>query len=524
MFSRLLKIIVFIIYFSQIFIAAQKKEIVAYYMGRGSENRGYFVKNLKTSGAAGKITILNYSFAVPGQDPTGKIVLFSNNYVDYEELYSADKSIDGIADDSAKPLRGQFNQLKKLKAQFPGLKILLSIGGWGGCKFYSDAALTPESREIFVNDCIDKFIKGNLSLEKNAGGKAIAAGIFDGFDLDWEFPVSGGMEGTHYNVNDRENFTKLLEVFRRKLDAINPKLLLTAAVAADVPNVNNYDFKSAEKYLNWLNLMTYDFHGVWNNAAAHHTNLLSDPADTTEMGMKHSYDKSVKYYVDSIGISSRKIIPGVAFYGKCWDNVEPANGGLYQPGTFAAHGFGNYSLLCKLENEGYKYYWDTVAMAPYLYNPDKKIFWTFDDPKSVALKSRYADAYNLGGVMFWEISGDDSVSTLLNTIYKRNMPDYKYDKNQNGVTIPLIKITKPLNNDAFAAGSNLIIKAVNEENGSPIMKAEFFGDGISLGYATKAPFEWAWFNLPKGRHRIKAIATDSKGNTAYSKEVEINVR
>jgi hypothetical protein len=271
--------------------------------------------------------------------------------------------------------------------------------------------------------------------------------------------------------------------------------------------------------------MTYDFHGEWNNAAAHHTNLLSSPEDTTDEGAKHSFDNSVKYYMDSLGVSAQKIIPGAAFYGKCWNNVQPVNGGLYQPGTFPVNGgFGNYSHLCKLENEGYKYYWDTVAMAPYLYSPDKKTFWTFDDPKSIALKARYVDAYNLGGLMFWETSGDDSACTLINTIYKRNMPDYMYDKNQNGVTIPLVKITKPLNNETFAAGSNLIINSVNEENGSPIMKAEFFGDGVSLGYTTKAPFDWAWFNLPKGKHRIKAIATDSKGNTAYSKEVEINVK
>ena len=102
--------------------------------------------------------------------------------------------------------------------------------------------------------------------------------------------------------------------------------------------------------------MTYDFHGEWNNAAAHHTNLFSDPADTTEMGLKHSFDKSVKYYMDTIGISSQKIIPCVAFYGKCWGSVDSTNGGLYQPGTFAGHaGFGNYSLVSKLQKEGFTF-------------------------------------------------------------------------------------------------------------------------------------------------------------------------
>jgi chitinase len=457
----------------------------------------------------------------------GNIVPQINSYIDYEQPYSSGISIDGVADDSTQPLRGQFNQLKKLKAEYPNLKILLSIGGWGGSNYFSDAALTPESREIFIGACINEFIYGNIPPDGSAGGKAAAAGIFDGFDLDWEFPVSGGPEGTHYNKNDKENFTRLLAQFRKKLDAVNLKLILTAAVAADKPNLNNYDLQSDQQYLNWFNLMTYDFHGSWNNATAHHTNLLSSPADTTDNGTRHSFDKSVKYFIDSMGVSSRKIIPGAAFYGKCWFNVDSANHGLFQSGKDSAgaieNSFGNYSKLCTLKSNGYKYYWDGFAMAPWLYNTEKKIFWTFDDPKSIALKSRYVDAYDLGGLMFWEISEDDSAGILVHTIYNRNMPDVKVDKTKHIKSFPAIQITQPKRTGIFSAGSNIIINTSETGKRSSVIKVEFFADNISLGYDTKAPFDWVWFNVPKGRHKITAIATDVNGNKKSAKVVTINI-
>jgi len=236
----MIKNILLIIFLSQVILLAQNKEIVAYYAG-DDVYHSYFVKNIKTSGSAEKLTTIIYAFAVTGIDSTGKIIAMINPYIDYQQIYSPEMSIDGIGDDSIQALRGQFNQLKKLKSEYPHIKILLSIGGWGGGKYFSDAALTPKSRETFVDDCINKFILGNLPVINNAGGKGAAAGIFNGFDIDWEFPVSGGPEGTHNTPEDKENLTKLLALFREKLNEINPNLLLTEAVAADKPNLNNYE-------------------------------------------------------------------------------------------------------------------------------------------------------------------------------------------------------------------------------------------------------------------------------------------
>lgn len=517
---RLLKFLTLIIFSTQFIMSAQ--EVVAYW---GASPYGYYVKNIEATGSAKKITVLNYAFAVPGPDSAGNIVAtFRDPYPVYVQPYTADMSIDGTADDSAQQLRGQFNQLKKLKTMNPNLKILLSIGGWGGCTYFSDAALTEKSRETFVDDCINKFILGNLPVIDSAGGMGAAAGIFDGFDIDWEFPLSGGPEGMHYNPEDKENYTKLIKQFRKKLDAIRPGLLLTAAVPADKPNINNFDIAGVQNYLNWFNLMTYDFHGIWDNVTGHHTNLLSSPNDTAESGGKLSFDKSVKYFLDTLRVKNYKIVPGAAFYGKAWGNVNSTNEGLYQAGKDSGRvlkpGMGNYSSIPRMLSDGFNYYWDTLAMAPFLYNKGEKIFFTFDDAKSISLKRHYVDAYKLRGIMCWEISGDDSLGTLINTMYTGRMPEAEAGKIQLGKSTPIISITYPRNKKEVAAGTNLIINTYCEDKNNQIIKVEFYGDGLSLGYCTKAPFDWAWFNMPEGEHTLKAIATDSYGNKGVSQTVK----
>ncbi len=203
-------VFILVILFLSINVAAQQKEIIAYFPQWGVEHQPYYIKHIEAAGSANKITILNYAFIVPSPDSTGKIIAgFMNDYYDYQQIYSTDMSIDGIADDPQQKLRGHFNQLKKLKSRHPNLRITLSLGGWLGSIYFSDAALTESSREIFVNSCIDQFIKGNLPVKNGAGGKGVASGIFDGFDIDWEYPISGGAQGMKHNKNDNNNLTLL---------------------------------------------------------------------------------------------------------------------------------------------------------------------------------------------------------------------------------------------------------------------------------------------------------------------------
>ncbi len=508
---------------------AQKKEIIAYYPEwRAKGKHPYVVKNIVTSNSARKITVLNYAFAIPKPDSSGNIIVgFMNPYLAYQQVYSSEMSVDGISDDSTQQLRGQFNQLKKLKKKYPKLKIVLSIGGWTGSRYISDAARTQESREYFVNSCIQRFIIGDLPKENNAGGKKVAAGIFDGFDIDWEYPVNGGEDSVHHNWQDNNNLSKLYELFRSKLDSITPHLLLTAAVPATEKYARYYNIHKDQQYLNWYNVMTYDYRGGWDDVTGHNTNLLSSVNDTTFNWERDSFDKSIHLYNCIYGVSRSKLVPGAAFYGRGWKVAKNVKNGLGIKGKETEgnveHGFNYYSDLIQLQNQDYKIHWDKYAMAPYIYNPDKKKFWTFDNPESISLKAHYVDAYDLRGLMFWEISGDDSLGTLVNTINTRNMPESSITKMAIH-SHPEIKIISPLSSDWINEGSNVVIGTKYSDKEGKIVKVEFFGDRKSLGFNTNPPYDWVWFNIPKGKHDIKAVAYDSNGKKRISHQVRIFVR
>ena len=158
---KLLLILFFVFYYNTLF--AQKKEIVAYYHGNYSDRHIGHEKSLQSFDMFKYVTVLNYAFAVPWPDSNGVILpKLTNEFFAYQKSYPGENSVDGIADVDSQALKGQFNQLKKIKKLNPHLKIVISLGGWGGSTYFSDLALTPESREIFVNACIDLFIKGNL--------------------------------------------------------------------------------------------------------------------------------------------------------------------------------------------------------------------------------------------------------------------------------------------------------------------------------------------------------------------------
>jgi chitinase len=412
-----------IIIFISTFIDAQKQEIVGYFAGGAAEKFKYTVKNIETSGSAEILTVIDYAFCEPQPGSDGRIIpVFGNPVCDYQQIYPAEYSIDGIKDDSLQALNGNLNQLKKLKLLHPDLKILISIGGWGGCTYFSDAAMTKESREYFVDSCINLFIKGNLPATNHKEGKGAAAGVFDGIDIDWEFPISGGLTGYHCSPMDNDNLSALIKLFRKKLDEINPKFLLTAALPSQDFNVRNFNVSEDSKCLNWITLMTYDMCGGFENTmhSGHHTNLFSsllDPAISTE---QLSMDKTVRLFHDKYGVAYDKLLGGVAFYGRGWKVVDSVNHGLYRNGEVQDGGYVIYRELEKLENEGFKMYWDNNALANWLFNSDKKIFWSIDTPQSIELKTRYCQAHHLRGIMFWELSGDDDKGTLINAMKLSN--------------------------------------------------------------------------------------------------------
>ncbi len=514
--------------FSSVDAAGQTKEIAAYYPEWGAAFGKYYVKDLETRGAADKLTVLIYAFSEPAPDSLGVIIPgFRDPFQAYQRAYSGEMSLDGVADDSTQPLRGQFNQLRKLKSRHPNLKILISIGGWTGCKYYSDAVLTPESREKFVDTIIDFYIRGNLPIANGAGGIGVASNIFDGIDIDWEYPVGGGNYGIHNNPNDNNNLTAFYSMLRKRLDAINPKLLITAAVPASQRNASHYNIKEDQLYLNWYNLMTYDYAGEWDSMTDHHTNLLASPSDPSKT--PQSFDTSVRFFIDSLDVESAKIVPGAAFYGHAWKNVDSTNDGLYQHGQGIglsdAEGYlQQYQYLSTLASKGFSFHWDTLAMAPFFYNMKEAIFETLEDPKSVALKSRYVESFHLGGLMCWEISGDDSAGTMLNAMCSGEMPDLRLQGERKVTDYPSIELYLTTKKDQLLAGSNIIMNARVPGRTSIVVKVEFFVDGKSIGYDTEAPFDWVWFNAARGAHEIKAVATDGFGNQKASNTVNVMIK
>ncbi len=383
-----------------------ESELVGYFIGWGVYERNVHAATLAERGAAQRLTTINYAFA--GIDEELRCTLL-DPYADYQRIYSADESVDGAADDPGQPLKGNFNQFAKLKAAHPQLKLVIAVGGWGDSARFSDAAL-PENRTAFVASCIDLFIRGQID---PARGIAMP-GLFDGIDIDWEYPGACGAS-CDYRPEDTQNFTALLQEFRRQLDEIDPRLLLTVAAPAPARLSSLWELDQVAEQVDWINIMGYDYHGSWlpNGPTNHHANLFTDPSDPSESPL--SSNEAVQRYLAG-GVPAEKLVLGVPFYGKGWRGVADANYGLFQPaqglapGAFEAGGE-SYARLTQRELPAF---FDEATGASWLYDGDE--FWSYDDVTSLARKAQYVREQNLRGIMFWELSGDDDDGTLVRTL------------------------------------------------------------------------------------------------------------
>ncbi|HSK65694.1 MAG TPA: glycoside hydrolase family 18 protein [Anaerolineales bacterium] len=392
------------------------KEIVGYFIEWGIYGRQYLVKDIVTSGSAGKLTVINYAFANAAPDASGQVVckLF-DEWADYQVPWTAEQSVNGEAVSWPNPILGNFQQLKALKEMYPNIKVLISVGGWTGSKYFSDAALTPSSRQAFVKSCVDMFIKGDLPDPGwgGMGGPGAAAGVFDGIDIDWEYPAYPGNPGNIIRPEDTENFTELLKEFRAQLDEIDPSLLLTVATPAGEARTK-INLDDIHPYLDFINVMTYDFHGGWDRQTGFLANLyLSQGQDDI------SVDNVVRYYLDQ-GVPPGKLVVGAPFYSRGWTGVADQNHGLFQPATGPAAGTWeagseDYKILqARLAAGETTRYWDDAAKAAWLF--DGTDFWTYDDPQTFCYKTAYIRHNKLRGVMFWELSGDTPDGELISAI------------------------------------------------------------------------------------------------------------
>ena len=386
---------------------------VAYFAQWGIYGRNFKVRNVDASGQAAKLTHIHYAFgnvSEQGRCFEANQLGLGDAWADYQTRFSAADSVDGVADVFNQPLAGNFNQIKELKAKYPNLKVLMSLGGWTWSKFFSNAAL-PANRAAFVSSCIDLFIKGNLPMigGEPQGGPGSAFGVFDGIDLDWEWPGSEGNVGNVIRPEDKANFAALIGEFRNQLNAygasVGRQYLLTAFLPADPAKVDAGIAGSIFANLDYATVQGYDFYGAWQPQTNHQSQLFNPPGNPAPANQRFSVDSAVSKLI-SIGAPANKLVVGLPAYGRGWTGVAATNNGLYQngsaaPGTWEA-GTEDYDVL---KNRAGTVFRDNANGAIWKY--DGSTFWSYDDPQLIQQKGGYVKSRGLGGLMLWSLDGDD---------------------------------------------------------------------------------------------------------------------
>jgi chitinase len=381
---------------------------VGYLMADSPVTRDFHVKDLLTTGAIEDVTHINYAFGnvtanlkceitdVPGE---------GDAYNDYLRLVGPQDSVDGKNDKSNKHqgIAGNFNQLRKLKAVSPDTKVLISLGGWTWSDNFSAAAATPERRAALVSSCIDVYLKGNLPKVGNLGGPGSAAGVFDGIDIDWEWPVNGGETG-NASPADRENFLALMEEFRAQLDAYGAQTgedyLLTAFAPAGGWNTNAGGWTDPRLFevVDWLNVQGYDYAGGWTGNTGHQGNL--HPDGTNNWGL--ALDNAVGLYT-AAGARLDQLNIGIPAYGQGWTGVTVGDRAGWTPDpAVSALGTKPYYEIRSIGTG----YFDPAIGASWRYDAATGEWWSLDDPNSVRAKGEWLAEQGFGGAMWWDLSGD----------------------------------------------------------------------------------------------------------------------
>lgn len=350
------------------YIQTSTKIVTAYYAG-WSAYSGYTPLNIQANG----ITHINYAFATISNDLK---IAMGDSYIDPTN----------------------FAQLEKLKAAYPQLKTLISVGGWNGSGKFSDVALSDSSRTVFA-DSVIAFIK-------QYG--------FDGVDIDWEYPVSGGLSTNVTRTADKTNYTLLLQKLREKLDTQGQldgkKYLLTIAGGAGYTYASNTELNLIANYVDYASIMTYDLHGIWDA----YTDLnapLYTPSESSPQ-YKISVDQAVKLWI-SKGFPASKLVMGVPFYGYKYNSVSGGGTGIFK--SYSGGSAITYDSLLSsyINNASYTKYFHSDALVPWLFNGST--FISYDDETSIEFKAKYIVQNNLAGAAIWELSQNKG-GQLLNAL------------------------------------------------------------------------------------------------------------
>ncbi|RKS10057.1 chitinase [Nocardiopsis sp. Huas11] len=389
-------------------VSGQRLERIGYYADWNAANRGFTIGELHDNGAAQRLTRLMWAFGATS--PDGLCHIPEDNHDQpwelYQRRYSADESVSGEADSYAQPLAGGLHQLLRLRELHPDLGASLSLGGWNWSTHFSEAARTQESREAFVSSCVDLWLRGDLPVlgEEPQGGPGAAAGVFDGIDLDWEWPSGGGHPDNTEHADDPANFPLLVAEFRRQLDALERETGQEYTLSVSLPGgagaAESYDGAVFE-HVDFATVQGYDFSGPWMERTAHHSNLYA-PESGPEA---HSVDAAVRRYLDQ-GAPAEKLVMGLPAFARGWQGVEPADAGRGQPAEGPADDDydGPTKAFADAEELQGERHLDEEAGAYWVYDGDE--WWTYDNADVVDLKGAYVAERGLGGLMVWNLDMD----------------------------------------------------------------------------------------------------------------------
>ena len=391
---------------------------------------GYNIANLQQDGVADKLTHLMYAFANVTTTPSPACAI-ADSWADYQTPYLP--SVSGTPYPG--PLYGNFAAIQQLKQLHPRLKVLMSIGGASAANTaaFSAAAGTAAGRKALASSCISMFVQGNI-----ASG-ITAPGLFDGFNIDWEFPVA----------TDTQNFTALLKEFRRQLDALGKttgkQYIMSFDGPAGAQNYVNIDLKHSAEQVDFITVDGYNYAGSWDTQTNHASPLFDDKQDPLN-GQGLDIDATVNAYLTA-GVPAKKYTMGLPLYGAGWTGVPNVNHGLYQNSTgpssvplangqgecgdlsgattgcdlLLTPGIATYATLANLTANGYSRTFDPQRIAVSLYDPASETFYTYDDPARALLKMVYIDLKvpgGLGGAYVWALKDDDANGTMVKTMAK----------------------------------------------------------------------------------------------------------
>ncbi|WP_232696755.1 glycoside hydrolase family 18 protein [Brevibacillus daliensis] len=379
-----------------------------------------------------KITHLNYAFADINMK-TGTIEIF-------DKYASTLAPIDGAKEGSKDA--GALGSIRKLKKKHPHVKALISVGGWSRSAGFHDVAATQEAREKFAKSAVEFIRHWN----------------FDGVDIDWEYPGqvrqpdpvdSPDDLGTpKADASERETYTLLLKDLRKALDKAGKEdgkyYELTVAVGAGINMIERTDPDKYHQYLDFINIMTYDYHGAWENVTGHQSALLENPKEPYDQLSKTHFNtaQTLKNF-EKYGVPKDKLIVGTPFYSRGWGKVKgdgpiPGLPGLFSsatPGSVrgiwdGGRNAGNnpyYHLKNVIAKEpSFKQYYDPVSKATYLYSVARQEMFSFEGPQSLQDKVDYVKKNNYGGIIVWDLSGDhenELISIIAKGFKKKDKDD-----------------------------------------------------------------------------------------------------